>query len=172
MVGCYIDVITGPGGPKRKFIWSKEIEMSTSRVFNLVVVSALLAVAGLLVQESHATAVVVSDFNSATRSYVAWGKAVEAGRNAVPWKTCPYSDPDNAIEPASNTIDSATRSYIAWGRAIEAKRNAVDSATRSYIAQGKAIEAKRKAIDSATRSYIASGMVLQAQRNTELLCPP
>ncbi len=56
MVGCYIDVITGPGGPKRKFIWSKEIEMSTSRLFNLVVVSALLAVAGLLVQESHATA--------------------------------------------------------------------------------------------------------------------
>ena len=30
--------------------------MSTSRLFNLVVVSALLAVAGLLVQESHATA--------------------------------------------------------------------------------------------------------------------
>ena len=165
MVECYIDVITGPGGPKRKFIWSKEIEMSTSRLFNLVVVSALLAVAGLLVQESHATAVIVSDFNSATRSYVAWGKAVEAGRNAVPWKTCSYSDPDNAI-------DSATRSYIAWGRTIEAKRNAVDSATRSYIAQGKAIEAKRNAIDSATRSYIAWGMALQAQRNTELSCPP
>ena len=145
--------------------------MSTNRLFNLVVVIALLAVAGLLVQEAHATAVVVSDMNSATRSYIAWGKAVEAERNAVPWKTCSYSDPDNAIEPADTTIDSATRSYIAWGRAIEAKRNAVDSATRSYIAQGKAIEAKRNTIDSATRSYIAWGMALQAQRNADLSCP-
>jgi hypothetical protein len=145
--------------------------MSTNRLFNLVVVSALLAVAGLLVREAHATAVVISDMNSATRSYIAWGKAVEAERNAVPGKTCSYSDPNNAIETAGNTIDSATRSYIAWGKAVEAERYAIDSATRSYIAQGEAIESERSAIDSATRSYIAWGMALEAQRNAKLSCP-
>jgi hypothetical protein len=93
--------------------------------------------------------------DSATRSYIAWGHAMQV----------------------RNTMDSGTRSYIAWGEALEkAKLNALDSGTRSYIAWGKALQAAGKLgvsgtcpnmtqenifasipnnLDSATRSYIA-----------------
>ena len=62
--------------------------------------------------------------DSATRSYIAWGKALEAKRNAA--------------------LDSATRSYIAWGQALQAARDAkaIDSATHSYIAWGQALRAQ------------------------------
>jgi len=101
--------------------------------------------------------------DSATRSYIAWGQAMQA----------------------RNAIDSGTRSYIAWGEALEkAKLNALDSGTRSYIAWGEALEAAGKLdesgacsnttqenifdgidsnLDSATRSYIAWGLALQAK---------
>ena len=101
--------------------------------------------------------------DSATRSYIAWGQAMQA----------------------RNTIDSGTRSYIAWGEALEkAKLNALDSGARSYIAWGEALEAAGKLgdsgacskttqenlfetidsnLDSATRSYIAWGLALQAK---------
>src|SRR6266498_1573554 len=59
--------------------------------------------------------------DSATRSYIAWGQAMQA----------------------RNAIDSGTRSYIAWGEALKkAKLNALDSGTRSYIAWGLALQAK------------------------------
>src|SRR5215207_610803 len=99
--------------------------------------------------------------DSATRSYIARGQAMQA----------------------RNTIDSGTRSYIAWGEALEkAKLNALDSGTRSYMAWGEALEAAGKlgesgtcsnmtqenifagidnSLDSATRSYIAWGLALQ-----------
>ena len=101
--------------------------------------------------------------DSATRSYIAWGQAMQA----------------------RNSMDSGTRSYIAWGEALEkAKLNALDSGTRSYIAWGEALEAAGKLgesgvcstasqenvfagipnnLDSATRSYIAWGLALQAK---------
>ena len=101
--------------------------------------------------------------DSATRSYIAWGQAMQA----------------------RNTMDSGTRSYIAWGQALEkAKINALDSGTRSYIAWGEALEAAGKLaesgacpttsrenifaglpnnLESATRSYIAWGLALQAK---------
>ena len=101
--------------------------------------------------------------DSATRSYIAWGQAMQA----------------------RNAIDSGTRSYIAWGEALEkAKLNALDSGTRSSIAWGEALEAAGKlgesgacpttaqeniftgidsSLDSATRSYIAWGLELQAK---------
>ena len=101
--------------------------------------------------------------DSATRSYIARGQAMQA----------------------RNAMDSGTRSYIAWGEALEkAKRNALDSGTRSYIAWGEALEAAGKLgdsgacsnttqenifagipnnVDSATRSYIAWGLALQAK---------
>ena len=101
--------------------------------------------------------------DSATRSYIAWGQAMQV----------------------RNAIDSGTRSYIAWGQALEkAKFNALDSGTRSYIAWGEALEAADKLgdavgcsnttqenilagipdnLDSATRSYIAWGLALQAK---------
>ena len=108
--------------------------------------------------------------NSATRSYIAWGQAMQV----------------------RNTIDSGTRSYIAWGEALEkAKLNALDSGTRSYIAWGEALEAAGKlgesgacpttsqenifagidsSLDSATRSYIAWGLALRAKDNIRVLC--
>jgi hypothetical protein len=101
--------------------------------------------------------------DSATRSYIARGQAMQA----------------------RNAMDSGTRSYIAWGEALEkAKLNALDSGTRSYIAWGEALEAAGKLgdsgacsnttqenifagipnnLDSATRSYIAWGLALQAK---------
>jgi hypothetical protein len=103
--------------------------------------------------------------DSATRSYIGWGQAMQA----------------------RNAIDSGTRSYIAWGEALEkAKLNALDSETRSYIAWGEALEAAGKLgesgtcpnttqenifagilnnLDSATRSYIAWGLALQAKND-------
>jgi hypothetical protein len=103
--------------------------------------------------------------DSATRSYIAWGQAMQA----------------------RNAIDSGTRSYIAWGESLEkAKLNALDSGTRSYIALGEALEAAAKLgesgacsttsqenifagidsnLDSATRSYIAWGLALQARND-------
>jgi hypothetical protein len=101
--------------------------------------------------------------DSATRSYIAWGQAMQV----------------------RNAMDSGTRSYIAWGEALEkAKLNALDSGTRSYIAWGEALQAAGKLgdsgacsnmdqknifagipnnLDSATRSYIAWGLALQAK---------
>ena len=103
--------------------------------------------------------------DSATRSYIAWGEAMQA----------------------RNAMDSGTRSYIAWGEALEkAKFNALDSGTHSYIAWGEALEAAAKlgesgvcsttsqenifagidnSLDSATRSYIAWGLALQAKND-------
>jgi len=108
--------------------------------------------------------------DSATRSYIAWGQAMQV----------------------RNTVDSGTRSYIAWGEALEkAKLNALDSGTRSYIARGEALEAAGKLgvpgacpdttqenvfagipdnLDSATRSYIAWGLALQAKNDMGTLC--
>ena len=108
--------------------------------------------------------------DSATRSYIAWGQAMQV----------------------RNAIDSGTRSYIAWGEALEkVKLNALDSGTRSYIAWGEALEAAGKlgesgtcsnatqenifagidnSLDSATRSYIAWGLALQAKNDIEALC--
>ena len=108
--------------------------------------------------------------DSATRSYIAWGQAMQA----------------------RNAMDSGTRSYIAWGEALEkAKLNALDSGTRSYIALGEALEAAGKlgdsgacsnttredifagidsSLDSATRSYIAWGLALQAKDDIRALC--
>ena len=110
------------------------------------------------------------NMDSATRSYIAWGQAMQV----------------------RNTIDSGTRSYIAWGEALEnAKINALDSGTRSYIAWGEALEAAGKlgesgacstaaqenifagipnSLDSATRSYIAWGLALQAKNDFGALC--
>jgi hypothetical protein len=107
--------------------------------------------------------------DSATRSYIAWGQAMQA----------------------RNAIDSGTRSYIAWGEALEkANLNALDSGTRSYIAWGEALEAAGKlgesgtcstsqenifagidsSLDSATRSYIAWGLALKAKDDIRALC--
>jgi hypothetical protein len=120
--------------------------------------------------EYYANQAAAQRMDSATRSYIAWGQAMQV----------------------SNAIDSGTRSYIAWGEALEkAKLNALDSGTRSYIAWGEALEAAGKLgdsgacsnttqqnifagipnnLDSATRSYIAWGLALQPKNDIGALC--
>ena len=143
--------------------------MYTNRFINLLVAISLLAVTVLVVQKANATASLVTNFDSATHSYTAWAKAVEA---------------------EASPVDSATRSYIAWGQAMQA-RNPMDSGTRSYIAWGEALQAAEElsdsgacqnttqenifagihsSLDSATRSYIAWGLALQAKNDIGGLC--
>ena len=98
--------------------------MYTNRFISLLVAISLLAVTVLVVQKANATASLVANVDSATRSYIAWAKAAEA-----------------------STVDSATRSYIAQAKAVTCGVDAtyglnLDSATRSYIAWGFALQAK------------------------------
>jgi hypothetical protein len=98
--------------------------MPTNRFVSLLVAISLLAVAVLVVQKANASTSLVPNIDSATRSYTAWAKAVEA---------------------EANTMDSATRSYTAQAKAITCSVDAtygldLDSATRSYIAWAKSLE--------------------------------
>src|SRR5215207_7349174 len=98
--------------------------MITNRFISLLVAISLFAVAGLVVREANATASLVPNVDSATRSYTAWAKAAEA---------------------EASTLDSATRSYIAQAKAVTCGVDAtysldLDSATRSYIAWAKLLE--------------------------------
>jgi hypothetical protein len=102
----------------------KEIKMYTNRFISLLVAISLLAVTVLVVRKANATASLVSNVDSATRSYTAWAKAAEA---------------------EASTVDSATRSYIAQAKAVTCRVDAtygldLDSATRSYIAWAKSLE--------------------------------
>jgi hypothetical protein len=114
--------------------------MFKNRFLALIIVVPLFVAAVLLVHEVKAAEsqndtpvkamecesnlALDAGLDSATRSYIAWAKAVEA---------------------ESSLVDSATQSYIAWAKAIEEERYTIDSATRSYIAWAKAVEAQRLA---------------------------
>jgi hypothetical protein len=124
---------------------TKEVEMSTKSFLTLLLVAAFVVVIAFTAQAAFATTTPVKELDSATRSYSAWAKSVEAN---------------------NSYLDSATRSYVAWAKAVEANRIAMDSATRSYTAWAKAVESNSAAnyfipsngnteLDSATRSYIA-----------------
>ena len=98
--------------------------MYTNRFISLLVAISLLAVTVLVVQKANATASLVSNVDSATRSYTAWAKAAEA---------------------EDSMVDSATRSYIAQAKAVACGGDAtygldLDSTTRSYIAWAKSAE--------------------------------
>ena len=54
--------------------------------------------------------------DSATRSYIAWGEALEAAGKLSESDTCA-----NIFAEIDNSLDSATRSYIAWRLALRAK---------------------------------------------------
>ena len=100
--------------------------------------------------------------DSATRSYIARGEALQVAGKLGNSGACSNTTQENIFARIPNNLDSATRSYIAWGQAMQV-RNAIDSATRSYIAWGEAFEkAKLNALDSGTRSYIAWGEALEA----------
>ncbi len=101
--------------------------MYTNRFFSLLVAISLLAVTVLVVRNANATASLVANVDSATRSYTAWAKAAEA---------------------EASTVDSATRSYIAQAKAVTCGVDAtygldLDSATRAYIAWAKSLETRK-----------------------------
>jgi hypothetical protein len=86
--------------------------------------------------------------DSATRSYIAWGQAMQV-RNAT---------------------DSGTRSYIAWGKALEAAGKLGELGTCSNMTQENIFAGIDNSLDSATRSYIAWGLALQAKNDIGALC--
>ena len=86
--------------------------------------------------------------DSATRSYIAWGQAMQA----------------------RNAIDSGTRSYIAWGEALEAAAKLGESGVCSTTSQENIFAGIPNNLDSATRSYIAWGLALQAKNDIGALC--
>ena len=98
--------------------------MYINRFISLLVAISLFAVAVLVVREANATASLVANFDSATRSYTAWAKSAEA---------------------EASTMDSATRSYIAQAKAVTCGVDAaygLDSATRSYTAWANSLDAR------------------------------
>jgi hypothetical protein len=81
--------------------------------------------------------------DSATRSYIAWGQAMQA----------------------RNAMDSGTRSYIAWGEALEAAEKLSDSGACPNTTKENIFAGIPNNLDSATRSYVAWGLALQAKDN-------
>jgi hypothetical protein len=103
--------------------------------------------------------------DSATRSYIAWGQAMQV-RNAIDSGTRSYIAWGEALEKAKlNALDSGTRSYIAWGEALEAAGKLSDSTACSNITQENLFAGVDSNLDSATRSYIAWGLALQAKND-------
>jgi hypothetical protein len=88
--------------------------------------------------------------DSATRSYIAWGEALEKAK--------------------LNALDSGTRSYIAWGEALQAAGKLGDSGACSNTRQENIFAGIPSNVDSATRSYIAWGLALQAKNDIGTLC--
>jgi hypothetical protein len=115
--------------------------MFTNRFFSLLVIVALAVVAVRLGQEAKATAAPVAEMDSATRSYIAWGEALEKAK--------------------LNALDSGTRSYIAWGEALEAAGKLGESGACPTTSQENIFARIPNNFDSATRSYIAWGLALQ-----------
>ena len=98
--------------------------MYTNRFISLLVAMSVFAVTLLVVRNATATASPAANVDSATHSYSAWAKAVEA---------------------EASTVDSATHSYIAQAKAVTCGVDAIyglnlGSATRSYIAWAKSLE--------------------------------
>jgi hypothetical protein len=61
--------------------------------------------------------------DSATRSYIAWAKALQAAGKLDLSGTCPNTTQENISARIPNNLDSATRSYIGWGLALQAKND-------------------------------------------------
>jgi hypothetical protein len=61
--------------------------------------------------------------DSATRSYIAWGEALQAAGKLTDSDACTNATQENIFAGIPNNVDSATRSYIAWGLALQAKND-------------------------------------------------
>jgi hypothetical protein len=99
----------------------KEIKMYTHRFMSLLIAISLLAVVVLVAREANATTPLVPHFDSATRSYIAWGEALEAAGKLGDSGACSNTPQENIFAGIPDNVDSATRSYIAWGLALQAK---------------------------------------------------
>ena len=98
--------------------------------------------------EYYANQAAAQRMDSATRSYIAWGQAMQV----------------------RNALDSGTRSYIAWGEALEAAAKLGESGVCSTTSQENIFAGIPNNLDSATRSYIAWGLALQAKNDIGVLC--
>ena len=78
--------------------------------------------------------------DSATRSYIAWGEALEKAK--------------------LNALDSGTRSYIAWAEALETAGKLGESGTCLNTTKENIFAGIDSSLDSANRSYIAWGLAL------------
>ena len=168
--------------------------MFTNRFVIVLVIVALSVVGALIVEETIAASAVTSNeqvanaarweaigeyyanqaaaqrMDSATRSYIAWGRAMQV-RNALDSGTRSYIAWGEALEKAKlNALDSGTRSYIAWGEALEAAGKLGESGTCSNMTRENIIAGIPNNLDSATRSYIAWGLALQAKNDIGALC--
>ena len=112
--------------------------MKANSLFAMLIVAALLAVTALTVREALATTAVVSNIDSATRSYTDWAKAEDA---------------------EGNTVDSATRSYAAWAKSAESG-NPLVAITGGDACQTDVLQLN---VDSATRSYVAWAKSIQCR---------
>jgi len=96
--------------------------MFANRLLNLFVVISLVAVAALLVREASATAAVVSNVDSGTRSYIGWAKAVELESNQQLTHTSAGRGLWNVAGILlENKVDSATRSYVSWAKDMQCR---------------------------------------------------
>ena len=113
--------------------------------------------------EYYANQAAAQRMDSATRSYIAWGQAMQV-RNAMDSGTRSYIARGEALEKAKlNALDSGTRSYIAWGDALKAAGKLGESGACSTTSQENIFAGIDSNLDSATRSYIAWGLALQAK---------
>jgi len=61
--------------------------------------------------------------DSATRSYIAWGEALQAAGKLDDSSACSNTTQEKIFAGIPNNVDSATQSYISWGLALQAKDN-------------------------------------------------
>ena len=98
--------------------------------------------------EYYANQAPAQPMDSGTRSYIAWGEALEKAK--------------------LNELDSGTRSYIAWGEALETAGKLGDSGACSTTSQKNIFAGIPYNVDSGTRSYIAWGMALQVKDDIQV----
>lgn len=89
-----------------------------------------------------------SVMDSATRSYIAWGQAMQE----------------------RNALDSATRSYIAQGKALKAAGKLGGQGACTHVAPQDLFAGIPDGLDSATGSYVGWGLALQAKDDFAASC--
>lgn len=110
--------------------------MSTNRLFTMFFIAALIVVVALSISAVSDKNSSTFEMDSATRSYIAWGKALQDANK------------ENFMMPVtggSNTHDPVIHPYIGWADACGvdlsyANNVELDSATRSFISWAKSVQ--------------------------------